>query len=314
MERDSGFLFQSESNSIHHIAEKLQAERIECACGISLKCYSTFRIGGLCDLAVFPKSKNELSFAIGLLKLSNIKFDVIGCGSNVLFCDEGYRGALVFMSQMRHIQSRGSAIHAAAGTNLTAVSIKAARMGLSGLEFACGIPGSCGGAVCMNAGAYGGEISDVLEYSEYYDVDKNEFFVLNNAEHKFSYRNSIYIAHKNMIVTEVGFRLVPDNAAVIKERMDENATKRKMSQPHEYPNAGSIFKRPTSGFAAKMIDECGLKGLSVGDAQISEKHAGFIVNKGAATSSDVNNLISIIRERVSARFGVDLECEIHFIK
>ena len=314
MDSVTGFFEHGERKDILRVAEKLIAERIECVRDVSLKKYSTFRIGGPCDLAVFPKNKKELSRTIDMLRNDNVRFNVIGCGSNVLFDDGGYRGCLIFMLQMRQMRAKGNCICACAGANLTAVSVKAARMGLSGLEFACGIPGSCGGAVCMNAGAYGGEISDVLEYSEYYDVDKKEFFILKNSEHGFSYRNSIYIAQKNMIVTEVGFRLVPDCPETIRSRMDENTLKRKMSQPHEYPNAGSIFKRPVVGFAAKMIDECGLKGIAVGDAQISEKHAGFIVNKGNATSSDVKALISIIKEKVFERFDVELECEIHLVK
>ena len=166
----------------------------------------------------------------------------------------------------------------------------------------------------MNAGAYGGEISDVLEYSEYYDAEKGTFIKLSNAEHQFSYRKSIYSGNPGMIITEVGFKLMRDNIIDIKARMNENTLKRKMTQPFEYHNAGSTFKRPIGGFAAKMIDECGLKGLSVGDAQVSEKHAGFIVNKGNASSSDVLELISQIKAKVLDRFGVELECEIRIIE
>lgn len=297
------------------VAAELSSLAIKVMYDVPLKKMSTFKIGGTCDLAVFPKNKEELITTINIASFYNIKYDVIGRGSNVLFGDNGYKGMLIFTSHMRHIDFKSDGLLIVGpGANITTVSMKAAMIGLADLEFACGIPGSCGGAVYMNAGAYGGEISDILEYSEYYDVVNRKIVRLENNEHNFSYRHSIYSDNKDMIITEVGFRLRKDKISDIEARMNENTIKRRMSQPHEYPNAGSIFKRPNGGFAAKMIDECGLKGLSCGDAQVSEKHAGFIVNKGNATASDVLLLIDKIKQAVYDHFGVELECEIRIIK
>lgn len=275
---------------------------------------STFNIGGQCLLAVFPKSKKELISALNTVEEQSIKFDVIGNGSNILFPDGGYDGVMIFTSQMKQfcINPDGR-ISAASGSNLTVISKESAKRGLAGLEFACGIPGSCGGAVYMNAGAYGGEIADIIEYSEYYDINKKRLITLTKNEHCFSYRHSVYSDNSNRIITEVGFKLSPGISSAIKAKMDENMAKRRLSQPHEFPNAGSIFKRPEGFFAAKLIDDCGLKGLSIGGAQVSEKHAGFIVNKGGATAADVLALISEIKRRVLDRFGVELECEIKII-
>ena len=282
---------------------------------LSLKDHSTFAIGGNCALAVFPTNADELAFALDLSQKYGIDHEVIGKASNVLFSDDGYDGMMIFTSQMKQIIIKSeTCIAVGAGANLTSLSVKAANLGLSGLEFACGIPGSCAGAVYMNAGAYGGEVSDVLEYSEYYDTNQKRFGVLYNADHKFSYRHSIYQDRKDMIITGACFKLAPAPMDNIKATMDEYTQKRRASQPHEYPNAGSIFKRPEGGFAAKMIDECGLKGLAVGGAQVSEKHAGFIVNRGNATADDVLKLIEIIKERVYKSFGTELECEIRVIK
>ena len=304
-----------ESKWARLIADELDSQGIKSCTDLSLKQVSTFAIGGPCDLSVFPKNANELIDAIDLAKRSNIKFEVVGRASNILFSDNGYSGMIIFTSQMKQIIHKSSGeIFVEAGANLTNASVKALGWGLSGLEFACGIPGSCAGAVYMNAGAYGGEISDILEYSEYYDALQNRIKVLCKADHSFSYRHSIYQEHKDMIILGAGLRLSKAPVEDIKSKMDEYTQKRKASQPHEYPNVGSIFKRPAVGFAAKMIDECGLKGLTVGGAQVSEKHAGFIVNRGNATSRDVLALIEIIRERVLSQFGVELECEVRIIK
>ena len=297
------------------IVSAFELRGVKACVDLPLDQYSTFAIGGKCALAVFPKNADELAFSLELADGCGMDSEVVGKGSNILFSDDGYDGMLVFTSQMRQIIHKGDGVICAdAGANLTSASVKAAGWGLTGLEFACGIPGSCGGAVYMNAGAYGGEIADVLEYSEYYDTVHKKIRVLHRSEHDFSYRHSIYQRRKDLIITGVGFKLVRAPESNIRSLMDEYTKKRRASQPHEYPNAGSIFKRPESGYAAKMIDDCGLKGLSVGGAQVSEKHAGFIVNRGGATAKDVLALIEIIKEQVYKRFGVTLECEIKIIK
>ena len=305
---------QLDKKRLTEMTELLDLRGVKCRVNISLKEYSTFAIGGKCALATFPKNVDELIFSLELAQRYESEFEVIGNGSNILFLDDGYSGMLIFTSQMKQISHNDAQrIVADAGANLTSVSVTAARRGLSGLEFACGIPGSCAGAVYMNAGAYGGEISNVLEYSEYYDICEKKLVIINAAEHKFAYRYSEYQNKKERVITRVGLKLSEGNADSIRATMDEYTKKRRASQPHEYPNAGSVFKRPEGGYAAKMIDECGLKGLTVGGAQVSEKHAGFIVNKGNASAKDVLCLIDIIKERVFRQFGVELECEIRII-
>ena len=305
---------ERENKWIFKTINDLESHGIKSCTNLMLKEVSSFSIGGPCDLAVFPNNSTELIRSVEIALENNIDFETIGKASNILFSDAGYRGMLIFTSHMRQITHNGSGkIFAEAGANLTSISVRAAGWGLSGLEFACGIPGSCAGAVYMNAGAYGGEISDVLEYSEYYDVNQKRINIICGTDHDFSYRHSIYQNRKDLIITGAGFKLTSASMEIIRSAMEEYTQRRKSSQPHEYPNAGSIFKRPKDGFAAKMIDECGLKGLSVGGAQVSEKHAGFIVNRGNATASDVLTLIDVIKEKVFAEYGVELECEIRIM-
>ena len=303
-----------ETGWVQLITNELDSQGIKSRRDLPLKEVSTFAIGGPCALSVFPQNANELIFAADLAAKYSIKFEVVGKASNILFSDDGYRGMIIFTSQMKQISRKFTTdVFVEAGVNLTTASLRASVWGLSGLEFACGIPGSCAGAVYMNAGAYGGEISDILEYSEYYSITQNKILTVSKDEHKFSYRHSIYQDNKDMIIIGAGLRLSEGSIDEIRSKMNEYTQKRRTSQPHEYPNAGSIFKRPPEGYAAKMIDDCGLKGLTIGGAQISEKHAGFIVNRNNATARDVLTLINVIKERVLAQFGIELECEIRII-
>ena len=292
------------------ILNKIDAER-----EVSLANHSTFKIGGNCALAVFPKSKNELKKALVTLKKYCIKHRVIGRGSNILFSDRGYDGALVFTNKMSKIRREpDGTVYAEAGATLKSVANFAYKNALSGFEFAHGIPGSCGGGVYMNAGAYGGEISSVIKYSDYYNSNTGELGRLEHAEHNFAYRHSVYADRKELIILGACFELIDADGDAIKAVMDENALKRKQKQPLEYPNAGSTFKRPPNAFAAQMIDECGLKGLSVGGAPVSDKHAGFIVNKSGAPAEDVLALISDVRNKVAEKYGVELEAEIEYVE
>ena len=289
--------------------------RIEVERDALLSNHSTFKIGGACALAVFPKDKDELIRSIEILSAHEIKHRVIGRGSNILFSDSGYDGALIFTNKMCGTRLLdGNNIYADAGATLKSVANFAYKKSLAGLEFAHGIPGSVGGAVYMDAGAYGGEIADVLKYSDYYNAKTGECGRMDAPEHSFSYRHSIFADKKELIILGSCFELKSADASEIKRVMDENAQKRREKQPLEYPNAGSTFKRPPNAFAAQMIDECGLKGLSVGGAQVSEKHAGFIVNKGGATSADVLMLVEEVKVRVAERFGVVLELEIEYVE
>lgn len=291
------------------LLNNISAER-----GVCLANHSTFKIGGECDLAVFPTNKEELVLSLDILKKHNVKHRVIGRGSNILFADEGFDGALVFTSRMCAVSVNDKTVYAESGATMKAVALAAAKAGLSGLEFAHGIPGSIGGGVYMNAGAYGGELSNALVYSEYYDTENNVFGRFEYDDHAFRYRHSVYSDRPELIVVGACFALESGDPEAIKGQIDEYMRKRKSTQPLEYPNAGSAFKRPVGDFAARLIDVSGLKGHSVGGAQVSEKHAGFIVNKGGATAADVLLLMENIKEVVYKKHGILLESEIEYVK
>ena len=287
--------------------------KIEYRTDMSLAPVSSFKIGGKCSIAVFPKNKEELASAIRAAREKKIKHEVIGKGSNVLFPDGGYDGMLVFTSHLNQIKEENGIIYAGAGVHLGTLAGNAANLALSGFEFAFGIPGSLGGAVFMNAGAYGGEMKDVVAYSDYYDPDTDSFGRFFGEEQGFSYRKSIYSENNRLVILGAAIKLSAGNESGIRALMNENMKKRKDKQPLEYPSAGSAFKRPENDFAARLIDECGLKGFSVGGAAVSEKHAGFVINKGGATAADVKNLMKEVADRVFERFGVRLESEIRYI-
>ncbi len=299
--------------SIENLINILDKNEIEYKKDMPLAPLSTFKIGGSCAVAVFPKNKEELVNSIRESKARGIKYAVIGKGSNVLFSDNGYDGMLLFTSHMNRIKEENGIVYAEAGAHLGTLASYAATHSLSGLEFAYGIPGSLGGAVFMNAGAYGGEMKDVTVYSDYYDPKTDTFGRSSGDEQKFSYRKSIYSENQELVILGAAIKLNNGNESDIRAIMNENMKKRRDKQPLEYPSAGSAFKRPENDFAARLIDECGLKGYSVGGAAVSEKHAGFVINKGGATSADVRKLMSEVEERVFEKFGVRLESEIRYI-
>ena len=301
--------------SIKLALEELHLNELAVENDIPLSKHSSFRIGGNCALGIFPQSADELKRAVLILRKHQIKYNVVGRASNILFSDDGYDGALVFTEKMNSVMLQGhKTIYAEAGATLKTIANFALANSLSGLEFAHGIPGSLGGGVFMNAGAYGGEIADSIKYTDCYDIAENRFLRLNKEEQRFSYRHSVFANNKNLVVLGACFELNPLDQELIKATMNENMQKRKEKQPLEYPNAGSTFKRPLNGYAAQMIDECGLKGKTVGGAQVSTKHAGFVVNIGNATASDVISLMEIIKKEVYERFGVELEAEIQYIE
>ncbi len=276
--------------------------------------HSSFRIGGAARCAVFPRMPYELMIAVRLAQDASLPYFVVGAGCNTLFDDRGFDGVVIFTKRMKRIVKNGSLWEVDAGVLLSTLAQEALKDSLTGLEFAHGIPGTLGGAVFMNAGAFGGEIKDVCIESRYYNVQTLEFGKLSGATQSFAYRKSFYTDHPECLITGATLSLQPGDSAEIAERMQEYKRRRSSSQPLEYPSAGSVFKRPAGDFAARLIDVCGLKGLRVGGAEVSEKHAGFIVNRGGATSEDVKRLIEIIRERVLKETGVLLECEIRFLE
>ena len=300
--------------SIEKLSLALDLAGVEYRTGMPLAPLSSFKIGGECALAVFPKSREELAGAVRLSRDMGVRYIVIGRASNVLFSDAGFDGEVIFTSHMAQITEENETLYAEAGAHLGTLASLAATRSLTGLEFAYGIPGSLGGAVFMNAGAYGGEMRDVVEYSDYYDPITDSFGRFYGAEQELAYRKSVYSSRDELIILGAALRLRPGDGDAIRTLMNENMQKRRDKQPLDLPSAGSAFKRPACGFAAQMIDECGLKGLSVGGAAVSEKHAGFIVNKGGATASDVKTLMKEVAERVFDRFGVRLESEIRYVE
>ena len=288
-----------------------------------MKKHTTFRIGGPTDYYAEP-DVSQISKLIEIAKACDMPVTVIGNGSNLLVGDKGIRGLVIgigkglseidvteAVAQQSTVQGNGHVITAGAGAILAAVAAKAAEASLSGLEFASGIPGSVGGAVVMNAGAYGGEIKDVLIDATVLTAE-GELKTVTRDELDLSYRHSI-VPEKGYIVLSARFRLTPKPKDEIKSYMAELRAKRVEKQPLEYPSAGSTFKRPEGYFAGKLIMDAGLRGYSVGDAQVSGKHCGFVVNKGEATAADVLTLIKDVQETVLKQFGVKLEPEVKMI-
>ncbi len=274
--------------------------------------HTTFKIGGPADIFIEPRNIEELSQVMALVHESQVPVTVLGCGSNVLVRDGGIRGVVVSLCGMRQVlRQENGTIVAGAGYTLKEVSEFAWQEGLTGLEFAIGIPGSLGGAVFMNAGAYGGEMCQVVTTVKAVDLT-GRVHVYEAAALDFGYRHSVF--HDNHeIIGEVTMQLVPGDETDIKAVMDDLTARREAKQPLEYPSAGSTFKRPPGYYAGTLIEQTGLKGLSVGDAQVSQKHAGFVINRGSATADDVLGVISEVQRRVHEAHGVTLETEVRII-
>lgn len=272
--------------------------------------HTSFRIGGPAEAMAFPKNKEELSKILKTAVLLDCKPAILGAGTNVLAPDGGIRGLVVCLKDCLDGMERleGGRLRVMAGVTMARAAVYAANQGLSGLEFAHGIPGTVGGGVYMNAGAYGGEICQVCESLEVMDL-RGELTLRECRSGDFSYRHS-FLEETGDIVISAVFRLEEKPVADIKEKMRELMAKRSASQPLELPSAGSAFKRPAGGYAAALIDEAGLKGFRVGGAAISEKHAGFAVNLGGATAEDVRGLLARVSDKVFERSGIRLEPEI----
>lgn len=272
--------------------------------------HTSFHIGGPAEVMAFPKNKVELADLLKVSGLLDCTPVILGAGTNVLAPDEGLSGLVICLKDCLNgmEQIDDTSICVMGGVTMTRAAVYACNLGLSGLEFAHGIPGTVGGGVFMNAGAYGGELCQVCRSVEIMDL-QGCIRTLSNEEMKFSYRHSI-LEEQFAIVISAVFELTPKPSEEIRERMKELMGKRSASQPLDKPSAGSAFKRPVGGYAAALIDEAGLKGFRVGDAAISEKHAGFAVNLGNATASDVKNLLSRVSDIVFERSGIRLEPEV----
>ena len=274
--------------------------------------YCTFRVGGKAKLMLWPKNTEEIVDAISYCENEGMKYIVLGNGSNVLFLDEGFDGVVIELHRnITGIEINGENIYVAAGEFLSSAANKAKENELTGMEFAAGIPGTLGGAIVMNAGAYGGEMKDIVEYVDVIDPDK-KLHRYSCEEMQFGYRKSI-ISDKHIVIGAM-LKLKKGNLTDICDRMKELQDARRSKQPLEYPSAGSTFKRPEGHFAGKLIEDSGLKGYRVGGAMVSEKHCGFVINYDHCTASDIIRLMQDVQKIVKEKYDVTLEPEVRIIK
>lgn len=299
--------------STESIQRNLKEQGIICKQNEPLAQYTTFKIGGEAKLFCVPATQQQLVNTIKELHQSGMRYYLLGNGSNVLFSDKGFDGAIIHLGKsLGDISVKGNAITAQTGALMGRLSQAAAQNGLAGLEFAAGIPGSVGGGIYMNAGAYGGEISDVLKQVTFLD-ETDAVRTLSADQLEFGYRTSAFAYHPWCIL-EAEFVLTPGNKEEITAKMRDFMHRRKEKQPLEWPSAGSTFKRPQGAFAAALIEQCGLKGYRVGGAAVSEKHSGFVVNLGGATCADVLQLTEDVARIVQQRTGYKLEREVRVIE
>ena len=291
-------------------------ERIPGVCieeNVPMAQYTSFRAGGKARMMVIPADAEQLSAVLGVLSSSGVQYMVLGNGTNILVKDSGYDGVIVKIgSGFDYVRQEGCRLVCGSGTRMSVAAKAALEGGLSGFEFASGIPGFTGGAVFMNAGAYGGEMKDILRRAKIVSKDGSREFYMTADELEMGYRHT-KLHDTGDIVTEVEFVLEEGNRTQIKAKMSELMEKRNSKQPVNFPSAGSFFKRPEGYFAGKLIQDAGLKGLSVGGAQVSELHSGFIINRGGATATDILQLMEMIQARVFDEFGVRLETEVRII-
>ena len=278
----------------------------------SLRQHNTFRTGGMAKYFTEPLNTEDILEAIRFAKENRLKYMIVGNGSNLLFSDEGYDGLIIKTSKLKGIERDGETLKVYSGELTPSVGAFAARNGLTGFEPLSGIPGSIGGGIYMNCGAYGTEIGDLISKVCFLYTD-GEIKIFDRSELDFSYRSSSF-QHMDGVILWAELKLSEGDRSQIDEHMKDYAQRRKDKQPLEYPSAGSTFKRPEGHFAAKLIDDCGLKGLSVGGAEVSEKHAGFIINKKDATTKDIIELIEKVRKIVFEKTGVTLECEVKVVE
>ncbi len=273
--------------------------------------HTSFQVGGIADFFVIVQNEAELKKVLKYVKGNNIELTLIGNGTNCLICDEGIRGIVLKLDFKEYKIFRNkefARVVVGAGLPVCMLSNIALKEELASLEFLCGIPGTVGGAIYMNAGAYGGEMKDIVVSTKYMDRDGN-IFKIKNIDHKFDYRYSMFKEH-DYIIIETELKVGYDSKDNIKAKISENTESRRLKQPIEYPSAGSTFKRQGDIITAKLIDDCGLKGYSIGGAEVSTKHAGFVINKGGATAQDILNLIKYIKEEVYKKTKVKIEEEI----
>jgi UDP-N-acetylmuramate dehydrogenase len=294
------------------LKEKLKSiEDLEVKLDQPLKKYTTFKVGGPSDIFLIPSTPQALQKILSVINNINIPLFILGKGSNIIVSDKGFRGIVIYTGQLDNIQAVDTQLIAQTGATLEELADKALEVGLSGLEFASGIPGSLGGGLYMNAGAYGGEIKNVIEEVTCFNYQGKKI-TLSREELDLSYRSSV-LQDKNLVAAKAKFELTEEKPEKIKTKMNELNDKRWAKQPMEMPSAGSIFKRPENHYPGALVEEAGLKGTKIGGAQVSEKHAGFIVNLGSATAQDIKQLIEKVQQKVYEHSGVKLKTEPKFI-
>lgn len=279
---------------------------------VSLKNYTTYKVGGIAKCMIYPKSVDKLIILLKKLKSSKTKYMVLGNGSNVLFSDSIYDGVIIKLDELNNIEFNNNKVVAGAGASLMKVAYQSVRRGLTGLEFATGIPGSIGGAVYMNAGAYKSDMGYVVSKVKVL-TPKMTVITMVNKELDFHYRTSFFKKHKDYICLEATIILKKGDKEAIEQVVNDRKKRRLESQPLEYPSAGSVFRNPTDMFAGKLIEDLGYKGLSKGGAKVSEKHANFIINFNNAKAKDIKELIDFLRQVVKENYDVDLLVEQEFI-
>lgn len=290
-----------------------------CGAGVRVKMeyplsrHSSFRIGGCARAALFPETREQMLLCLRETVAQGLPYLVIGNASNVVFSDTGFDGVVIFTDAWKELTLAGTHMQVSAGVSLTQIATAARDAALTGAEFAYGIPGTLGGAIYMNAGAFGGCMADLCQNSTCFDTRTGEILTFHGAEQCFGYRTGIYEKHPNYVILSAELGFGEGDREAIDARMRDLLARRRNTQPLEFPSAGSVFKRPEGHYVGKLIEDCGLKGVTVGGAQVSEKHAGFIINRGGATAEDVKCLVELIRDRVFCETGVTLECEIKFL-
>lgn len=291
--------------------EKLDIGRVEA--NVSLSKYTTYRVGGIALAMVYPKSVKKLISLVKLLTGSKIKYKVIGNGSNLLFSDKNFDGVIIRLTELIDIQFLSyNKIRVEAGYSLPKLSLLVAKKGLAGLEFASGIPGTVGGAIFMNAGAYKSDMGYIVQSVRVLTPDC-KIITFENREMDFHYRSSFLQKHPEYICLDAVIKLKKGDKELLDEVIKERRARRIESQPLEYPSAGSVFRNPEGNFAGKLIEDLGLKGYRIGGAMVSEKHANFIINYDNATSDDIKNLIDYVHDRVMDEYNIDLKIEQEFV-
>ena len=274
----------------------------------SVSKHTTYRVGGKAKLFVYPKSREKLILLIKKLKSDNIKYKVLGNGSNTLFSDNEYDGVIIKLDAFNTIKYFRTTVKAEAGVSLIRLSNQTVKRGLAGLEFATGIPGTVGGAIFMNAGAYKSDMGYVTKSIQVLTPNL-EIITMTNKELNFHYRTSFLQKHTDYICLEATFQLRKNDKDLLQEIVDDRRKRRIESQPLDYPSAGSVFRNPENQFAGKLIEDLGLKGHTIGGAKISEKHANFIINYNNASGKDIKELIELVKKEVKEKYNIDLKCE-----